>query len=407
MAFRWMAFPLALLIAGIPATGQTPTGSVEGRVICSDGNVPARFASVFLEPLTNLLSPDNGGKKPSNFTRQSETDFTGRYFYPSISVGTYVVHIEKAGYSDDFELVKKVLDRFTPDEKKQILSNFPQVTVTASGMASKDVVISRGGAINGHISIDTGGLPGQAEVTATMVSSDLLGALQDIGGKKPLHFAKTGHIDDRGVYRIAGLPAGTYRIQVMLVERFLFDNGSESSPRPTRAGTGSVMVFAPDALKQRDAKLVKVGEGDELSDIDITLPLSRLHSVSGTIKQDGVPVAGAFVRIAQQGQKHDNADIMSFEDDYQDACELTGMMCADGANDATSIPDGSYRFDLLPPGTYTIKAQRYSFGEGRIDGRPLGPSAKITIQVSDRDVFDANIEIPEKANDLPAQVSGK
>jgi len=326
-----------IVLAAAPLVAQAPTGSVEGRVICSDGNVPARFATVFLEPLANLLSPDSGGKKPSNFTRQSETDFTGRYFYPSISVGTYVVHIEKAGYSDDFELVKKVLDRFTPDEKKQILSDFPQVTVTASGTASKDVVIRRGGAINGHISIDTGGLPGQAEVTAEMVSSDLLGDLQDIGGEKPLHFAKTGHIDDRGIYRIAGLPAGKYRVEVRLTEG-VYEvttianlGGGNFLAAPVRSGNGSLTVFAPDSLTESNAKLVSVGSGDELSDIDITVPMSRLHSISGTVTQGGNPLVMAALTIYRAGEKLDNSDVIS-------------------------TPDGSYRFDLLPAGTYTIQA---------------------------------------------------
>jgi len=398
MPLRWMVFSLAVLVAGIPAMAQAPTGSVEGHVICADGNVPARSATVELVPLVRLLAAGDGSKATYLRSLKSRTDFNGNYALASVPVGTYVVYISEAGYSSDLPLVRKVLDQFTRKEREKLLANFPEVTVEAGGTASKNVVIYRGGAITGRVSIDTGGTPGKTVVTAAMVSSDLLGDMNDSKRKEPLHFALTGTTDDRGVYRIAGLPAGTYRIQVMLVEQFNFDNGSEST-RATRAGTGSVMVFAPDALQQSDAKLVKVGEGDELSDIDITLPLSRLHSVSGTITQDGAPVAWAFVSIAPQRQKNDEADSMSSDDEnYLDACELTGMICADGPSDGMSMPDGSYRFDLLPPGTYTIKAQRYPLGAGRIDGRPLGPSAKITIQVNDRDILDANIDIPAQAS---------
>jgi len=401
-----MVFSLALLVAGITATAQAPTGAVEGRVICSDGNVPARSASVELVPLVRLLAAGDGSKATYMRSLKSRTDFNGNYALASVPVGTYVVYISEAGYSSDFPLVRKVLDQFTRKGRAELLANFPEVTVEAGGTASKNVVIYRGGAITGRVSIDTGGTPGKTVVTAAMISSDLLGDMNDTERKEPLHFALTGTTDDRGMYRIAGLPAGTYRIQVMLVEQFQFDNGSESF-RPTRAGTGSVMVFAPDALKKSDAKLVKVGEGDELSDIDITLPLSRLHSVSGTITQDEAPVAGAFVSIAPQGQKNDEVDIQSSEEEnYLNACELTGMICVNGGNDATSMPDGSYRFDLLPAGTYTIKAQRHPSFTKPVTGHSTAASAKITIQINDRDIPDANIDIPEQASP-PTQVSGK
>lgn len=406
MALRCLAFNLALLVAGIPATAQAPTGSVEGRVICSDGNVPARSASVELVPLARLLAAGCGSKTTYLRSLKSRTDFNGNYALDSVPAGTYVVYVSEPGYSSDLPLVRKVLDQFTREDREKLLANFPEVTIEAGGTARENVVIYRGGAITGRVSIDTGGTPGKTAVIATMVSSDLLGDMNDSKRKEPLHFALTGTTDDRGVYRIAGLPAGTYRIQVMLVEQFQFDNGSESF-RPTRAGTGSVMVFAPDALKQSDAKLVKVGEGDELSDIDITLPLSRLHSISGTVTQDGAPVAGAFLSLARQGQKNDEADIESFEDEnYQNACELTGMICANGGNDATSMSDGSYRFDLLPPGIYTIKAQRHPSFTKPVTGHSTAASAKITIQINDRDIPDANIDLPAQANP-PTQVSGK
>lgn len=378
---------------------QAPTGAVEGRVICSDGNVPARSATVELVPLVRLLAAGDGSKATYLRSLKSRTDFNGNYALASVPVGTYVVYISEAGYSSDFPLVRKVLDQFTHEEREKLLANFPEVTIEAGGTASKNVVIYRGGAISGRVTIDTGGTPGKTIVTAAMVSSDLLGNMNDSERKKPLHFALTGTTDDRGVYRIAGLPAGAYRIQVELIEKFYSQHSGNFLP--SRTGTAGLTVFAPNALKESDAKLVKVGDGDELSDIDITVPMSRLHSISGTITQGGEPLAHGFVSLAPQGQKHDEADSRSFNDDsYQEVCTVTGMVCANGANDATPMPDGSYRFDLVPPGTYTIKAQlRPTFTESA-SGHSAVPSAKITIQVNDRDILDANI-------DIPAQVSGQ
>lgn len=342
-------------------------GSVQGRVICSDGNVPARGASVRLVPLASLLPKSGGAKTTGGQDPESDTDFNGSYVVGSVPVGTYIVDATKGGYSSDFRLVSKVLNRFTLDERRKLLANFPQVIVAAGSTATENVVIHRGAAIMGHVSVDLGGIPGETSVTATMVSSDLLGDVDGSEGGKPLNFVLEGRTDDRGVYRIAGLPAGKYRIGVRLSEAYyhVFLSDEKIAVRPTRTGTGQLTVFAPDALTESDAKLVKVGDGDEVSDIDITIPMRLLHSISGIVTQSGAPLAGADLMILRQGKPLGNSDAMS-------------------------LADGSYRFDLLPAGTYTIKAQFPSVAQ------PSGHSAtgKVTVQVSDGDIPDANIDLP-------------
>lgn len=362
------AVKMILVVAVMPALAQVPMGSVQGRVTCSDGNVPARGANVQLVPLAGLLPQSGEAKVTRGQDSESSTDFNGNYVISPVAAGTYIVDASKAGYSSDFQLVSAVLDRFTLDERKKLLANFPQVTVEAGSMAAENVVIHRGGAIMGRVSVDIGGVPAETSVTAAMVSSDLLGDVEGGGGGKPLNFVKEGRTDDRGVYRIAGLPAGTYRIGVRLNESYyhVFLSDGKIAVRPTRAGAGELTVFAPDALAESDGKLVKVGDGDEVADIDITIPMRLLHSISGTVTQGGAPLAGAAdVTIFRQGKRV-------------------------GTSEAMSLPDGSYRFDLLPAGSYAVKAQ-YPAG-AQSSGR--GASGKISVQVSDSDVPDANIDLP-------------
>jgi len=356
---------LALALALAPIVARAQTGSVEGHVFCSDGNVPARGADVHLIPLESLLKQSGERKKTPLPALDSSTDFGGNYVFPSVPAGVYVVYAAKNGYSSDFPLVRKVLDRFTRDDQKKLLAEFPQVTV-GGGLAREDVVIHRGAAVMGRVSVDTGGIPEPTSVTATLVSSDLLGDVESVPGQKPIEFAVSGQIDDRGAYRIAGLPAGTYRLQVRLSESYyrVFLNDNKIAVKAMRVGTGNVTVFAPDALTERDAKLVRVGDGDELSGADISIPMSRLHSIGGIVTQGGEPLAGAVLDIWSQGHK-----VMDSE--------------------ATTMSDGGYRYDMLPAGTYTIVVGRMGKAAS-----PAHAEGQITVQVGDTDVPDANIDVP-------------
>lgn len=362
---------LILSIAAVPTVAQTPTGSVQGRVICKDGDVPARYADVRLVPLASLLQQGEKARGTNQEALDSRTDFRGYYVLPSVPIGVYVVEVDEDGYGNDLHLILANLDRFTDDERKKLLANFPQVVVTGGSVANENVVIHRGGAISGRVVIDTGGTLGQANVLATMVSSDLLGDARVADGEKPFSFERGAHPDDRGVYRIAGLPAGKYRIGVRLNESYFQASVLGSGAieiNPTRTGTGAITVFAPDALTGSDAKLVEVGDGDELSDIDITIPMRLLHSISGTVTLGGAPVDGANLTIIRGGK---------------------GV----GDSSAISTSDGSYRFDLLPAGTYTIQVKY------RDASMSSGPSItqKITVQLIDNDILDANIDLPTSA----------
>lgn len=362
---RLRVIGLTLAIAAIPAVAQIPTGSVQGRVICSDGNVPARGANVQLVPLASLLQQSEA-KASGKQGLGDRTGFNGNYVVSEVPIGTYIVDVSKAGYSNDFELVSGALNRFTLEERKDLLANFPQVTVEAGGTATENVVIHRGAAIMGRVSVDIGGVPAESTVVAKMVSSDLLGDATDSEGGKPLDFIRGANTDDRGEYRIAGLPAGKYRIAVRLIEPYyhLYFSDGKPAERPTRTGTGELTVYAPDALTKGDAKVLKVGDGDEISDIDITIPMRLLHSISGTVTQNGVPLEGAVLAIFRQGKR----------------VETPGVL---------SLSDGSYQFNFLPAGSYTVRAH-YPAGK-KSSGHSV--AGELPVQVSEDDIPDANIDL--------------
>jgi hypothetical protein len=229
------------------------------------------------------------------------------------------------------------------------------------------VVIRRSAAISGHVSFDSGGalIGPNGDITATLVRSDLL---KDDNGQ-PLQngssglFTESAAPDDRGIYRIAGLPPGEYRIDLDLHGSAARLSGTQNEDR--KPVSADLTVFAPDALSQNKAKLVEVEEGGEVSDVDITIPLSRLHSISGVIVQHRSANSNLFLTlraVQPDGSTHD----------------INGGIRLDSG--------GSFRFDLLPSGSYIIEVKNLE----RTSETKL---ASLTVVVGETDVLDANIDL--------------
>jgi hypothetical protein len=362
---------LLLTISSSAAHGQTGTatlrGSVQGRVTCYDGGFPARGASVSLTPLsrftplTQSRSDKSDNQTPAPKTSDEArsagagTDFDGYYSIPSVYPGIYVLSVRLAGYSQDFEFLQQDSRNLSTDRQKELLAEFPEVIVRGTSNIHKDVVIRRGAAIEGRVSFDSGGVLGKATVFARLVTENLTDdATNGDGSRHTFSWFAQGTTDDRGIYRIAGLPHGKYRIEVQVRE-----NGIEK-------GGGYLSVFAPEALKEGEAKLIAVGDGEERTDVDVSVPLRLFHSISGTVTRDGAPIAGASLSI----QRKDQTQPRLFESDSE----------------------GNFRIDSLQPGKYVLEAE---FPAAWLE---RSPSLKRTviISLSDSDVLDVSLELGQK-----------
>ncbi len=337
-------------------------GSLEGQVVCAEGNTPARFATVRLMPLKDLGNPDGSYV-------EAKTDLEGRYSFAAIRAGEYIARALLAGYSDDSELILTFVDQMGLEERKAAVGMLTQVQVKTGGLSHLDLTIRRGGAISGQVSFDTGGALNHAEVKATLVSSKFLDRVSP-AATQVFHgsiLERIEHADDRGVYRFSALPEGKYRIEVRVYVPF--DPNASNSLRRSAA---ELKVYSPDSLSQRDTKLVDVDYGDEFTGVDITIPISHLHSVGGVVTQGGAPLGGATVEIHPQSEKVNPRDWHWY---------------------AVTLEDGSYCLDLVPAGTYQIVA--------RHTGRSVDPRARatrsITVTVLDADIADANVDLPRQA----------
>lgn len=324
-------------------TVLTYPGSVEGRITCNDGGFPARNAFVSLVRIDALLDPKSASRFP-RVELAAGTDYDGNYTISGVPAGEYVVSVRQAGYIDELGLVQQFLNRFPPDKQKELLSNLPQVIVR-NGPALQNIVMMRGAAISGRVTFSDGGAMDGARIRISAVSNDLTEALRAIGDPGPFETLMENVVttDDRGFYRIAGLPKGKYKIVVL----------------------GRMLIFAPGVVKESEAKLFSVDEGDEISDADVTIPMQLFHSISGIVMRGGNPVAHAFVTIRRQGDTETDAG-------------------------GETKSDGLYRFPTELSGSYIIEA-RYPADQSENSGPQV--ESRITVQLGDSDVDDANIEL--------------
>ena len=143
-----------------------------------------------------------------------------------------------------------------------------------------------------------------------------------------------GPTDDAGHFRISGLPAGEYllRVSLELSETYtdrIFGNENSTSGS-TKYGLD---VYSGDTFRQRDAKPVKVAEGEEADDLTMTVPVSRLHAVTGSV------VEAETGRVVNAGR----VEIDYGDDDAQ------------VVSTKVEAEDSAFHFPFVPEGEYVIR----------------------------------------------------
>ncbi|MGH9754530.1 MAG: hypothetical protein ACREA2_17260 [Blastocatellia bacterium] len=137
--------------------------------------------------------------------------------------------------------------------------------------------------------------------------------------------------DDRGFYRIYGLPEGRYLVSVGQVE-------NSASANTTLRREYYPRVFYPNATSESTAKVIKVSEGSEVTNIDITAPdPKQTYDVYGRVvnADSGQPVVGVEVVVGG----------VTKEGRY------SGRYAR---SEAWSGPNGEFRIFGVVPGRYAI-----------------------------------------------------
>jgi protocatechuate 3,4-dioxygenase beta subunit len=314
-----LALPLALLsIQAQPAETKAGAAAVSGRVTLK--NEPARGVTVM------LMAQSQGS---SNAPR-AKTDEHGRFRFTGVAAGKYSISALAPGY-------------VSPGDGD--MGRGGQTLNVAEGekVESISLEIKRGGVIAGRIT-DSQGRP-VIEETANLHKLDKDGKPQNYW----FYYLNYDmyRTDDRGVYRIFGLPEGRYLVSVGQAQR-------PGSVNITSSRLFYPRVFYPDVTSEAEAKVIEVTEGSEATDIDITVPdPKQTYDVFGRVvdADTGQPVQG--VEVVVGGLSQDG--------------KPTGGWAGTGDR---SKPNGEFRLIGVLPGRYALWARPDEKGDSGFISEP-------------------------------------
>jgi protocatechuate 3,4-dioxygenase beta subunit len=267
------------------AAQPTGTGVIRGTVVNADADArPMRLAKVTLN---------------SNALRRLPvvmTDDAGRFEFRQLPAGRFTVQASKPGY------LQASYGQKRPDG--------PGLPIMLADGQQMDITIRvpRGGVITGTIR-GPGGEPAPGVQVNALVYNDPTAPDRKLGNRT---FSNSGNgsltTDDRGVYRIYGLPPGEYYLMAQPLtsplggqtvstaeldwaQRLLAAPGAPIVPAPPagQAATFSAVLY-PGTTDLAAAEGITLSAEEERSGIDLTLNYVPTATVSGVVlDMDGHP----------------------------------------------------------------------------------------------------------------------
>jgi hypothetical protein len=294
----WLGCTLAVgpQTRDVVTTGKNGTAVIAGTVVLDDEKaMPIRRAVV------TLAGAEIHG------SRQAATDDGGRFVFDGLPAGRYTLTVDKAAYVRSYYGSRRI----------GVPPAMPIAVAESEQPAPIVIPLMRGAAIEGTIS-DENGLP---------VASAQLHAMQAVvmnGERRLVDVPGLATSDDRGSYRLYGLPPGEYTViaagggglagsevrlttpaEIDLATRELSNSAQrvaasantsamETPPAITRA-----IVYAPGVSDAASAQTFTLAKAEERAGVDIVSRVVRAARVDGVaIAPNGQPLTDMLVGLA-------------------------------------------------------------------------------------------------------------
>lgn len=324
-----MKSSLFLLLA-VSAWGQA---SIAGRILDSTG-APVNRAVVTVE--------GEGGEARRAKAMSGED---GSYLIAGLAKGRYWISAEKTGF------LRRSYRGRTADGYGD-----PVTLEAGTAKSGIDINLPRQGVISGRV-VDEAGEPAERVMVQAIPLRKQTG--RSGGGTATM-------TNDLGEFRLAKLAPGNYRLLAsragergeLLVERL-----------PGKAATAEAPTYFPGTVDALSASPIRVNPGDERTGAEIRLQRSTVVRLAGRVAGDLPSGRGARVSLRASTE----TGIGRF-----------GPMGGMGGGDGAIGPDGSFSFQNVRPGEYSLTVTQMDRGGPKTLGRQ-------TVSVGQQDVSGVTI----------------
>lgn len=327
------------------------TAAIAGFIIDELSSDPIRRAQV------SLLSDEPGA------SRVTYSDENGAFMFPNMPPGRYTLSASKPGYIRTAYGAKRYDRPGTPIhlDAGQVASNIRLTT-------------HKGGVITGQI-LDETGLPAYGVRVQVLEYRTVLGErrLAIVRGLAGGLLGET--TDDRGVYRLYGLPPGDYVVvasprlarneEIRAMTDAEIRRALQEAEKATQQMTASVgagvegqkattavrqdqgptvgyaPVFYPGTTSAGSAATIRLGPGEERAGVDFQVQLVQTARVEGVV----IPPAGVPPGSVQ---------LLLIADEQ---LGTTGLLGLSSLSRATVDEEGKFSFRAVAPGNYTLTAR--------------------------------------------------
>ncbi len=323
--------------AGQGPVDQNP-GVIQGRVIAEDGGSPLARAT---------LSLRSRAASPYDPPRTARTDSRGEYTFRDLEAGQYILRATRHGYIPR-NYGQKTSYSLRIDHVGTALTVGP-----GQVLENIDIRLIRGGVVEGRV-VDQDKEPVERVAVRLTV-------FRSLGGKDRLLPSGHDETDDRGYFRIFGVPPGDYYLRVS--PRPLFGD----SRRPMRS---FAPTYYPGVLSVEEAATIKMTAGEEAGGFNITVIEGSSYSVSGRVlTPEGTPAHSVWIVSMKQSGKE----------------FPTGM----GPNTNTDL-QGHFKVSGLLPGGYRLYARSGSGEDQQL--------ATADVEVVDQDLSGLTLMLAKGAD---------